>query len=283
MNLIESKAELIPQKYDIQGVYEQIELAGRTSYKSEGRIQLDSEGRSTTAKGFVEMLEKAGHGAALEHGTVYLTIPGSDYGAEQAIQFYLQNQYSFVNWGINSLDTLKDAIDNKYNENNICYITTNYRVIAESGRKSDLKWISEPNMLHQPRYSIRFTLSRAIANEFVRHRVFSFLQESTRYVNYKDGLTIIKPVYYDDAPSEIQGLFDSAVDEAEHHYKLLIEHGAKPEQARDVLPLATKTELVMTGTLAQWNKFCELRCDKHAHPDAQKLANKVKKLLKIDE
>lgn len=262
MELIESKAELIPQKYDIQGIYEQIELAGRTSYKSEGRIRYNTEGRSETAKGFVEMLEKAGHGAALEHGTVYLTIPDSDHGANQAFGFYYENPYSIM-----------------HEVDEVIYVTTNYRVIVESGRKTDLKWISEPTEYHEKRYSIRFTLSRAIANEFVRHRVFSFLQESTRYVNYKDGLTIIKPSNYDDYPLEIQSIFDSTMNAAESGYKEMIEHGAKPEQARDLLPLATKTELVMTGTESQWNAFFKLRCDKHAHVDAQKLANDAKNLI----
>lgn len=264
MELIESKAELIPQKYDIQGVYEQIEKAGRTSYKSEKRIELDENGRSKTAKAFTEMLENAGHGAAIEHGTVYLTIPSLEYGAAQAALFYLHNKY-----------TSSLLIDD------VWYITTNYRVIVESGRKADLKWISEPTK-HEKRYSIRFTLSRAIANEFVRHRVFSFLQESTRYVNYKDGLTIIKPSTYDDYPLEIQSIFDSTMNAAEAGYKEMIEHGAKPEQARDLLPLATKTELVMTGTESQWNAFFKLRCDRHAHVDAQKLANEAKKLIDND-
>lgn len=266
MKLIESKAELIPQKYDLQGVYEQIELAGRTSYKSEGKIQYDEQGRSKTAKAFTEMLRKAGHGAALEHGTIYLTIPLDAYGVDQAVQFYWYDPYSATN-----------MVDNAW------YITTNYRVIVESGREADLKWMSEPTEHHRKRYSIRFTLSRAIANEFVRHRVFSFLQESTRYVKYVDGLEIIKPYWYDDAPQDVQNVYDSGMNDAEACYKKLMELGCKAQQAREILPLDLKTELVMTGTVDQWNGFFKLRSSDAGahgmHPDASKLANEAKKLI----
>lgn len=272
MNLIESKAELIPQIYDLQGIYEQIELAGRTSYKSEERIKLDENGRSTTAKAFTEMLEKAKHGAALEHGTVYLTIPTDAYGARQAIAFYIQDKYSECRCP----DTTESCI---------YYVTTNYRVIVEAARKSDLKWLSEPTESHVIRKTIRFTISRAIANEFVRHRTFSFLQESTRNVNYKDGLTIIKPTRIDNDASLSEGrkLFLAIMGNAEKAYQLLIKEGAKPEQARDVLPLATKTELVMTGTTEQWKDFFNLRSSKAGahgmHPDAAEVADKAYDLI----
>lgn len=270
MNLIESKAELIPQIYDLQGMYEQIELAGRTSYKSEGRIKLDENGRSTTAKAFTEMLEKAKHGAALEHGTVYLTIPTDAYGARQAVAFYIQNKYSECRCP----DTTESCI---------YYVTTNYRVIVEAARKSDLKWLSEPTEFHVIRKTIRFTISRAIANEFVRHRTFSFLQESTRYVSYVDGLEAIKPYWYDSAPQDVQNVYDSGMTHSEECYKKLIEQGCKAQQARGVLPLDLKTELVMTGTAEQWKDFFNLRSSKAGahgmHPDAAEVTDKAYDLI----
>lgn len=62
-------------------------------------------------------------------------------------------------------------------------------------------------------------------------------------------------------------------------YKSLLDMGYKPQEARVVLPNATKTELVMTGFESDWENFFELRCSKAAHPDAQKLANELKELL----
>lgn len=127
--------------------------------------------------------------------------------------------------------------------------------------------------------------------EFVRHRVFSFAQESTRYCNYSkdkfgNELTFIKPswgyfknISYKDAGYFDGDVFESSLKKAESCYFKLIEKGWKPQQARAVLPNATKTELVMTGFESDWEHFFELRCSKAAHPDAQKLANELKELL----
>ena len=59
---------------------------------------------------------------------------------------------------------------------------------------------------------------------------------------------------------------------SEANYLTLLKNGLKPEQARDVLPLALKTELVMTGFSHDWYAFFKLRCDNHAHPDIRQLA-----------
>lgn len=272
--MIDSKTKLIVQKPGIQGVYEQIELAGRTSYKSEHKIVYDEDGNSTTAKDFTERLRKAKHGAALEHGTVYLTIPSDEYGARQAIAFYIQDEYSECRTADGDKESTAAIV---------YYITTNYRVVVEAGRESDLKWLAKEMTYHEPRYTIRFTLSRAIANEFVRHRVFSFLQESTRYVKYVDGIEIIKPYWYDDAPQDVQAIYETGIGMADTSYRYLLQQGCKAQQARGVLPLDTKTELVMTGTREQWRGFFNLRSTecgaKGVHPDASKLADEAYKLI----
>ena len=72
MKLINSKVEILePTGYTIDDIYKQIEIAGRTCYKSEDKIT------PTSAKEFVDRMIKSGHGAMLEHGTVYLDVPNS--------------------------------------------------------------------------------------------------------------------------------------------------------------------------------------------------------------
>lgn len=91
MRLIDSSVEIIPQESGLLGVYKQIEIAGRTSYKSEDRITEDS------AKGFVDMLIKRGHTAPLEHGTVYLYAPLTDIRLVEngnIFSRYFSNPYS---------------------------------------------------------------------------------------------------------------------------------------------------------------------------------------------
>lgn len=153
MKLIESKAEYIPQEEGLEGIYKQIELAGRTAYHSQDKITPDS------AKDFVDRMVKSKHGAALEHGTIYLYIP-SDY--EGLHSFYLLNPFSktaYLSIGIGS-----DGL----------YVSTNMRVLQENDHLDDLKYLCSPTKFHEKRYTMRFTCSRAIAQELTRHRVFSY-------------------------------------------------------------------------------------------------------------
>jgi thymidylate synthase (FAD) len=184
------------------------------------------------------------------------------------------------------------------------YITTNMRVIIENGWEDDLKFICKPTKYHEPRITAHFVLSRAIANEFVRHRVFSFSQESQRYCNYsldkfdkqilfitpswmdksklemfKNDISLITEYAWDFNESEKEtsniALFLNQLAEAEGDYFRMIEKGWKPQQAREILPNACKTELIMTGFLKDWFGFFKLRCAESAHPDARKLANEL--------
>lgn len=145
--------------------------------------------------------------------------------------------------------------------------------------------------------------------EFVRHRVFSFAQESQRYCNYNkdkfnNELTFIKPTwlniptgdytYWDgdwcdidnmkiQLPSD-NGIADNflwCLNNAGMQYRLLINKGLKPQEARAVLPNAIKTELVMTGFESDWEHFLSLRCSSKAHPDAKKLADELKSLMNV--
>ena len=155
MKLIKPSFEILEQGPGIHGIYKQIELAGRTCYKSLDRITEDS------AKDFVNRMIKSRHYAMLEHGTVYLKVPFS-----LSINKYSENPYS------------KSKV---YDMDPICYITTNYRHIVENNWLDDLKYLCEPTEYHEKRVTVRFTTDRGVSHEFVRHRVFSFAQESTRY------------------------------------------------------------------------------------------------------
>lgn len=286
----------IPQPAGLEGVYKQVELAGRTAYKSEDKIT------DVSAEKFVKMLMNKKHGAALEHGTIYLKYR-CKWEGDNLTEFYERNPYSSVIAKLN-----KDDYENGWAMSTF-YITTNYRVIVEHNRSRDLQYLSKPCKYHERRYTFKFILSRGIANEFVRHRVFSFLQESTRYCNYsKDkfgGVSFISSV---ECPLEIGEYIlsdnmdivkdgniyihnkeskDFSQEEAmlyayctsEHLYLSLLDKGMKPQIARDVLPLGLKTELIMTGTKKQWEEFINLRSANDAHPDARILAEEVKKIL----
>lgn len=285
MKLINSKVEILePTGYTIDDIYKQIEIAGRTCYKSEDKIT------PTSAKEFVDRMIKSGHGAMLEHGTVYLDMPNSA-GNYNLVPFFASNPYSKV-----VIKPLDDRVHN--------YITTNFRVIvehfAEEYIPDVLQYICEPTEFHEKRISVRWTCDRGVSHEFVRHRVFSFAQESTRYCNYSkdkfgNELTFIIPTWLSipegnytycdgdwiDVNKQVIQLsedevnihsFLNTLDCSEYQYTMLMNAGWKPQQARQILPNALKTELVMTGFESDWKHFFELRCDTAAHPDARKLA-----------
>lgn len=259
MKLIESSVQIIEEK----DPYKMIELAGRTCYKSEDKITENS------AKEFVERMIKLGHGAMLEHGTVYLTVAKTAMNIGDPI-FYVRNKYSKVN---------EDDL--------FYYITTNIRVIVENNRLDDLQYQVDPTEHHEKRITVKFICNRGVSHEFVRHRVFSFAQESQRYCNYSkdkfnNEITFIRPTWWNYNNSIIESgerYLCEILQKCEDYYKSLLDMGYKSQEARAVLPNATKTELVMTGFESDWEGFFRLRCSKAAHPDAQKLANELKELL----
>ena len=63
----------------------------------------------------------------------------------------------------------------------------------------------------------------------------------------------------------------------EKSYIAMIEAGCAPQEARNVLPLSTKTELMMTGTIEQWNVMLKLRRAPGAHPQMTYLMNKLRR------
>ena len=185
------------------------------------------------------------------------------------------------------------------------YVTLNYRHIIENNWSKDLTYLCEPTPYHDKRITVKWNVNRAIANEIVRHRKFSYSQQSSRYCNFSkdrfgNELTFIIPSWIDENViikefGSLNGLsYHKYIDKfqssecanesnfiqsaafAEANYLTLLKNGLKPEQARDVLPLALKTELVMTGFAHNWTAFFKLRCDNHAHPDVRQLAIKLR-------
>lgn len=291
MKLIESSVQIIEEK----DPYKMIELAGRTCYKSEDKITENS------AKEFVDRMIKLGHGAMLEHGTIYLTIDGEDPNLSK-IQ---SNPYTKVN-----LVPYEVLTEGNYTISYKAHITTNLRVLIENNLKELLQYQVEPTEHHEKRITAKFICDRGVSHEFVRHRVFSFAQESQRYCNYNkdkfnNELTFIKPTWLDiptgdytywdgdwcdldnmkiQLPSD-NGVADNflwCLNNAGMQYRLLINKGLKPQEARGVLPNATKTELVMTGFESDWEGFFRLRCSGAAHPDARKLADKLRSLMNVN-
>lgn len=287
MRLIKPSFEIIEQKPGIDGLLQHIERCGRTCYKSEDKITEES------APKFVDMLVKRGHTAMVEHGTVYLKYSITLEGSMNMANKYHFNKYSTVTIGNEPLcGGEPQEYKDKFNGHTYAYITTNYRVLLQNDWLDDLKYQCEPTEHHVKRITVKFTCDRGVSHEFVRHRVFSFAQESTRYCNYsKDKFgkecTFIIPCWlglpegsvsspeipiFRERHGNVVGIFLNNLYWAEANYFDLLEQGWIAQQARAVLPNSLKTELIMTGTIEQWEGFFKLRCAKDAHPQARELA-----------
>ena len=139
-------------------------------------------------------------------------------------------------------------------------------------------------MLEHSSLSVKFVVDRGVSHEIVRHRLFSFAQESTRYCNYSKGkfgneITFIEPCFWDE-DSNFYLMWKLCCMEAEKDYIRFIEDGATPQEARAVLPNSVKTELIVTGNYREWRHFFKLRTDKAAHPQMREVAISLLKELR---
>lgn len=131
-------------------------------------------------------------------------------------------------------------------------------------------------MLEHSQLSVLFTCDRGVANELVRHRIASFAQESTRYCNYgkeKFGgeLTFVKPSYLSEYTPEYDAWEDACLEARNSYLFMVNERKMRPEQARCVLPLCLKTEIVVTANYREWRNIFKLRTPVAAHPQMREL------------
>ena len=132
--------------------------------------------------------------------------------------------------------------------------------------------------------SFKIICDRGVTHELVRHRIgASYSQESTRFCDYTAGkfggeLTFIKPCFWDDDDENFQ-LWLSTMELLEKNYLALRANGAKPEEARSILPNSLKTEIFVTMNLREWRHFLKLRTAKAAHPQMREVSMQIYKIL----
>lgn len=303
MKLIKPSYEILEQGPGLEGIYEAIERAGRTCYKS-------TRPEGQTAKNFVDRMVASKHYAMLEHGTVYLTIP------YDKIMEYVDTQNPYDR-DILCNPWVKYILDYA---NDVVYVSSNYRWIIENNLEDWLQYLCEPTEFHERRVSVKFGTDIGVTRELNRHRVDSVAEQSTRYCNYsKDkfgneiSVCLNEDIHKEDIlqaygrwtyPEE-QGTVDwsafnymcstigvgkwsefGIIDTwlfanlaCQWSYMRLIELGWKPQQARRVLPLDLSTEIVHTTFVSDWKHCFDLRVDGTTgapHPGMKALMSPVK-------
>ena len=283
MKLIKQSFEILEQKdFSLVGIKKFIERCGRVCYKSENRIT------DTSYEKFVNMLESRGHDRPLEFGTVHLklTLNALDLFQETVVVSKMFN-HQWIQWDIE-----EDSEDNEY----YAYMTTNYRYYL--ALLNEAPWLSKyldsnDNKFYPKRYTVHFIISRGIMDEFRTHVGLSHLAESTRYCNYSkdkfgNEVTFVIPSWCNSlvegskqeySPFEInedEVEFMNALQNAQNFYLSLLKMGWTPQQARSVIPLGVKSELISCGFEDAWTNFFMRRCAKDAHPMAREIATKVR-------
>lgn len=293
MKLIKQSFEILEQKdFTLKGIKQFIERCARVSYKSEDRMT------DTSYEKFVNMLESRGHDRPLEFGTVHLKMILPDF--EGFI-------HSLLTIGMLNNIWIKHAY-----KGDVIYITTNYRYYLDIIKyfPNVKKYLTEEDNEYYPkRYTVHMILDRGVMDEFRTHVGLSHLAESTRYCNYSkdkfnNEVTFVIPSWMDfpeisidlgnydktsvrskdgnvhiidTKPPYVEGDFIRSLCEAESNYLSIVRNGWTPQQAREVLPLAVKSELISCGFEDAWKNFFYRRCAKDAHPMAQEIAKPMHK------
>jgi len=279
-----------------------IEQAGRVCYKSEVKGGIAGEK-------FVIMLRDRGHHAMLEHSWFTLQISEALYSKILRLEYrpYLfltnstagplisGNARAFMDMSFRYPVTMESII--RY-LNTICPClfptTTGIGIPINDSMNLYVGDLMDGERLMHQCYSYKAICDRGVTHEIVRHRPFSYAQESTRYCNYKSGCTFIIPPWLDIEEGVVtlniaDGIYinDAKVSgeaanwlghllSTENYYKhLLLSSKWIPEKARSVLPNALKTEIIMTGNLMMLTHFFKLRCAVKAHPQMQEIANMI--------
>lgn len=167
----------------------------------------------------------------------------------------------------------------------VCYKSES-KITEDSAKKfiTNILNSGHESVIEHESISVRVICDRGVSHEIVRHRIASYSQESTRYCNYskeKFGkeLTVIKPIFWD-VDSEEYKIWLDMMNRIEHDYNALIEMGAKPQEARSILPNSLKTEIVMTMNLREWRHFFKLRTSMRAHPQMREIAMMILEKIK---
>ena len=286
MKLIKQSFEILEQTdYSLKGIKQFIERCGRVCYKSEGRIT------DTSYEKFVDMLIKKDHARPLEFGTIHLKMKASNF------QGFIHALFS---------EKMFNSIWIKCNcEDKTMYLTTNYRYylnIIKQFPSIKNYFTEEDNKFYPKRYTVHFITNRGIMDEFRTHVTLSHLAESTRYCAYNkdrfnNEVTFIIPNWVDSIKEgtytkdhEFPPMwgYDNWMDsewfytmcKAEETYLTMVREYLVPQQAREVLPLSVKSELISCGFGSAWCNFFYRRCAKDAHPMAREIATSLEDKFK---
>jgi len=244
---------------NVQESLKWIERAGGVCYNSEHKITENS------ALPFVQNLIKRGHLNVLEHSEIALSLPSNSryifewVNTDAIMQLHsIGNLRAFIE--LYGYDNTESIFFNKLMKGDFNEF---FVMDAPEGKK---------------RYTVEFITNRSMSHELVKHRIASFSQQSQRYVRWGIGnpMQFIEPMDFEDWPKTSRERFKESCILAESQYSKLLEEGLKPQQARDILPNACSTKIVVTADREEWSLIFALRCGNGAAPQMIDLMTPVR-------
>ena len=275
--IIKPKAEIVEST---GSVLKDIERVGRICYKTEDRITGDS------AESFVSRVAARKHMSVLEFGMIRMTLKKRDIGSTYLCASVITNEYLSISGTSGDALTITGSIrafkefleefkGRKYSlQQNLA---DRFPCVFDSTDTPHEEWDME--IPHDTHTLVKFTVNRAISHQLVRHRVFSFMQESQRYCNYDNELNVIEPIWFEKGSRLKRRLWLDNATRSHECYKSL-RRSMSPQECRDVLPTCTKTELYMLGSNERWSAFFDLRCSSGADPEMRRVAIPLKEKFK---
>ena len=277
MRIIEPSVEI----YNEPNHYKKIETIARVCTGTEKKVGVNPD--------FLKKLLECGHGTPFEHVRVKvekLPIPFCDLPPEERLMKSIFGEDMSGDTYGQSYRRIKErekVLNPKtgrkvYRE----FTAVNGRdYLAFGGKLEDLKELPEADDY----MTVKFTVDIGVARELIRHRQMSFMERSTRYCNMAGGIEFIKPVPFEWAEfnpeSDTEGNYTDwlyACFNAKKVYMWMIKRGARPQEARTVLPLSTATVLYVTGMYKQWEDVLNLRLAPGAHPQMRYIMQKLVEL-----
>lgn len=304
MRIVEPSFHILDH-LDQENLAVRIEYCGRICYKSEGRIN------AGTASPFVRKMLQQRHNSVLEMAVVSLKIQGLDTETINAF-FACQPRYCHID-RLDSHTLLITASIRALRE--LCrqeprqllpralrhFLVARYPLFFEdftleddalAGADIRIDKLSLPQVEQLPAslrekhrfLSVRFTVSRAVSHELVRHRPCSFLQESQRYCRYSadrfgNEVSFIRPLFFREGSPEFE-LWRQTMENCERSYLTLLET-ATPQAARSVLPNSCKTEIIVFANLGQWRHMLALRTSAAADPSMREVMLPLQRQLAL--
>jgi thymidylate synthase (FAD) len=216
---------------------------------------------------------------SVSRDTLARWVYGVEYELEGMPNARLKPEVSFVGQSVEVLDWPDDAVGDIARAARTCYRSVPKDVGSDKALVRSLIASGHLSMLEFASATVRIRCDRAMTHELVRHRHFSFAQESQRYVNSaKKGFEFVRQGDFSDDPdlqAVLECVFERQCAESAAAYAKMVDFGVKPERARAVLPNAAASTITMRGNLRSWREFFVLRTDSAAHPMMQELAKSI--------